>query len=308
MPLKPPTRYAKPVRQTLRWLVEESWIDQPLETQGEARYILCHAERLHASLTRLPRPEENTSCLVVGSWGLEVPYLMGALGWRDVTCLCAPHGRNGRPHADVRRHPNADASYEFTLIEQDIESGPLPFEGGTFGLIVFWGCLEHLRQDPEFALYEINRVAAPGATVSLVTDNAISLQATHGVLRGEPMPMRLHWPTSEGHWRLYTPREIAGLLAGTGWRVDLLTSIVADPPVYWKWWKRWVFKRVVSDLRRGFGLVEPYWNAFILAHAAKVSEPTRTYPTWLYKDEKIHQLKVRMLELVSRQHPAAVSA
>jgi SAM-dependent methyltransferase len=306
--LKPPTKYSRPVRETLHWLVEEEWVDRPLETCGEVRYLLCHAERLHASLSRLPVAEENTRCLVVGSWGLEVPYLCDRLGWHDVTCLCAPTSRPGRIRRQTRQHPNGNRAYEYTLIEHDVESGPLPFEANTFGLVIYWGCLEHLRQDPEFSFYEINRVCAPGATVSLVTDNAISFQATHSLLRGSPMPMRLHWPSSEGHWRLYTPCEIKQLLQGTGWRVELMTSIVPDPAVYWKWWKRWLFKRLVGNLRQGFGLDEPYWNAFILAHATKAAEPTRSYPSWLYKDEKIRQLKVWMMELVSGEAPARVSA
>ncbi len=301
MPLKPPTRYSRAVQATLRWLVADQWVERPLEASGEDQYLLCHAERLHESLQRLPAAGQNSRCLVVGSWGLEVPYLCDRLGWREITCLCAVQNRPGERQRRMRAHPNNGAEYEFTLIEHDIESGALPLEAETFGLVVFWGCLEHLRHDPEIALYEMSRVCQPEATISLVTDNAISFQATHALLRGSPMPMRLHWPPSDGHWRLYTPQEIRELLQGTGWRVDHLTSIVPDPPVYWRWWKRWLFKKAVADQRHGFGLAEPYWNAFVLASATREAAPTRSYPTWLYKDEKIRQLKVDMLELVSRQ-------
>jgi SAM-dependent methyltransferase len=274
---------------------------------GESRYALFHAIRLHESLSRLPRPEKNIRCLVAGSWGLEVPYLIGQLGWREVVCISAPVERAGTRQRKARPHPNQDADYEFELLEHDLESGPLPFDSEHFGLVVYWGCLEHLRHDPEFSLYELNRVTAPGGRLSLVTDNAISFQATHSMLRGHPMPMRLHWPDSEGHWRLYTPNEVEQLAIGTGWQIDLLTTIVSDPPVYWRWWKRWLFRKLVADFRKGFGLSEPFWNAFILAHATKVESPTRSYPTWLYKDEKIRQLKVEMMELVSREEPARLA-
>lgn len=341
MPLKPPTHYSKAVRQTLHWLVESHWLDRPLEARGETQYLLCHAERLHESLTRLPHVKKedekggpsNSRCLVVGSWGLEVPYLIERLGYTDVTCICAPNSPNSAQthqsrdirsrengdanrrrsrHIDAgksktRKHPNADQNFSFTLLEHDLESGPLPFDDSAFGLIVFWGCFEHLRHDPEFGLYEINRVTAPGGCLSLVTDNAISFQMTHSVLRGMPMPMRLHHPAPEGHWRLYTPPEIDELLRGTGWTVNTLTSIVPDPPVYWRWWKRWVFKKLVAGYRKGFGLSEPFWNAFILAQATKAAAPARQYPKWLYKDEKIRALKHEMLELVtSRVRPVGV--
>jgi SAM-dependent methyltransferase len=308
MPLKPPTTFPRPVRQTLRWLVPDADVQAPLESVAESRYCLCHAQRLHDSLTRLPAANGNARCLVVGSWGIEVPYLAGRLGWRDITCICAPAGRSSRSGSRRRDHPNGEGRYAFDLLEHDIEARPLPFEDESFGLVVYWGCLEHLRCDPEFSLYELNRVAAPGATLSLVTDNAISFQATHSLLRGHPMPMRLHWPSAEGHWRLYTPTELEELLNGTGWRTDTLTTIVPDPPVYWKWWKRWLFRRLVAGLRKGFGLSDPSWNAFILALATKVSPPTRSYPTWLYKDEKIRQLKMEMLELVSRRRPPRAAA
>ncbi len=309
MSLKPPSRYSKPVRQTLHWLVPSELVDRPDHARGEAQYLLCHARRLHESLTRLPAAKGlRRKCLVVGSWGMEVPYLIGQLGWRDVTCLCAPNARPGLRQKRRRSHPNGEQEFDFTLIEHDIEAGTWPFEDESFDLAVYWGCVEHLRHDPEFSLYELNRVCAPGATVSLLTDNAVSFQATHSILRGEPMPTRLHWPTSEGHWRLYSPRELAELLEGTGWRVDILTSVVPDPPVYWKWWKRWLFRRLVAAQRRGFGLSEPYWNAFLLAHATKVAPPTRNYPTWLYKDEKIRRLKMEMLELVSRRPGSLISA
>lgn len=309
MPLKLSSRYSRTVKQTLHWLIPSELVDHPENARGESQYLLQHARRLHDSLTRLP-PAVGLSrrCLVVGSWGLEVPYLMDMLGWRDVICLCPPNSRPGIRQKRRRVHPNGTKEYEFTLIEHDLESGAWPFEDESFDLAVYWGCLERMRHDPEFSLYELNRVCAPGATASLLTDNAVSFRATHSLLRGEPMPMRLHWPAAQVHWRHYSPREVAELLEGTGWRVDMLTSIVPDPPVYWKWWKRWLFRRIVAGQRRGFGLSEPFWNAFLLAHAVKVAPPTRNYPSWLYMDEKVRRLKMEMIEMVSRRPGALVSA
>ncbi|HWL95461.1 MAG TPA: class I SAM-dependent methyltransferase [Phycisphaerae bacterium] len=309
MALKPPTIYSPAVRRTMHWLIPRCWLDQPHEARGEVQYLLCHAQRLHDSLIQLPSASDaNRRCLVVGSWGIEAPYLIERLGWTDVTCVCAPHAPASKDtefKRTLRQHPNADCSFEFDLLERDLEAGSLPFDDGEFGLVVFWGCFEHLRYDPEGVLYEINRVTAPNGVMSLVTDNAISFQMTHSLLRGRPMPMRLHEPAPEGHWRLYAPAEIEELLRGTGWNVELLTSIVADPPVYWQWWKRWLFRRLVAGYRRGFGLPEPYWNAFILAHASKVAAPSRRYPGWLYKDEKIRALKREMLDVVTnRLQPA----
>jgi len=297
------------VRQTLHWLVPDAALDNPHDTVGETRYLLRHAHRLHESLTRLPTADAPAArCLVVGSWGLEIPYLVDRLGWRGITCIAAPAARPGELQRRLRKHPNVEQTYPFSLLEHDVESAPLPFDDGFFNLVVCWGCIEHLRIDPEFSFYELNRVTAPGGALSLVTDNAISFHATHDLLRGHPASGRLQWPAAQSRWRLYTPPEIEELAQGTGWRIDLMTTIVADPPVHWAWWKRWRFKRMVRDLRKGAGLPDPYWNAYILAHATKVSAPTRSYPAWLYGDEKIRQLKIDMLELVSRASPTRLAS
>ncbi len=306
-------KYSRPVRSTLRHLVNGDALKRPEEAGGEAQEILRNAQRLHESLSRLPSAGcASDRCLVIGSYGAEVPYLCAQLGYRDVTCLmpCGAADRGSErdenePMRRVRSHPDGDRRFEYTLVEHDLERGAWPIADGQFSLALFWGCLERLQNDPEFALFELNRVCLPGATVSLVAENAISFEATQSLLRGEPAPLRLNWPGIEGHWRRYTPPEVGELLGGTGWRVNELTTIVADPNHYWKWWKRMLFKRWVADLRRGFGLAEPYWNAFVLAHASKVGPPTRSYPRWLYRGEKIRQLKIEMLEMLAEQTPAA---
>lgn len=306
MSLDPPRSFSRPVRNTLRWLVPAEAVANPRSAIGEDRYILRNAERLHESLNHLPAAGGSGRCLVVGSWGLETPYLCEKLGWREITCVATAAHPGMRRQRRSRIQPATGAEYEYDYLEHDIESEPLPFETGHFDMVIFWGCLEHLRSDPEFGLYELNRVATPGATLSLVTDNAISFRATCGLLRGEPVPMRLNWPSKEGHSRKYSPREVEDLLIGTGWRVDSLQSIVSDPPAYGTWWKRWRLRRWVAGQR--LGLAEPYWNAYLLAMATRASAPTRSYPSWLYKDEKIRQLKVEMLELVSREVPKTLSA
>lgn len=301
-----PPKYSRPVRSTLRHLVKSDALARPDGAGGEALEILRNARRLHESLSRLPSAGCATDrCLVIGSHGAEVPYLCAQLDYQDVTCLMPTERGANEPTRRVRAHPDGGRRFEYTLIEHDLERGPWPIADGQFSLALFWGCLERLQNDPEFAFFELNRVCLPGATVSLVAENAISFEATQSLLRGEPAPLRLNWPGIEGHWRRYSPREIAELLGGTGWRVNELTTIVSNPNNDWKWWKRMLFKRWVADLRRGFGLAEPYWNAFVLAHASKVGPPTRSYPRWLYQGEKIRQLKIEMLEMLAEQSPAA---
>lgn len=287
------------VRQTLHWFLPESALEQPFTAQGEERYLLNHAQRLHESISRVPAPGSTSArCLILGSTGAEVPYLHGKLGWRHITCVNTPEDDSPGRRRRARPHPNGRDLHDFTQLEHDVETGPLPLKAESFDLVILWNRIEHWRHDPEFVLYDLNRVCRPQATLSLVTANAISFQATHALLRGEPVPLRLQWPEADSPCRRYAPKEVAALLAGTGWQVEKLTTIVPDPPVYWRWWKRWVFRRVVGRLRQGFGLAEPFWNAHILAQAVKAREARRSFPGWLYKDQKIRQLKLEMLDLL----------
>lgn len=304
-------KFPRSVRSTLRHLVDPSAVQNPCAARGEDRDILFQARRLHESLSRLPPAGSRTDrCLLIGSTGAEVPYLGAHLNYADVTCLAPCRSDASEPSRAVRRHPRGDRLFEYTLIEHDPES-PWPLADAQFSLALFWGGLEQLQHDPEFSLYELNRVCMPGATVSVVAENAISFEATHSILRGEPAPPRLNGSIADGPdapGRSYTPRQIADLLEGTGWRVNELTTIVSDPPLHWSWWQRALFKRLAANLRRGVGLAEPYWNAFVLAQATKVDPPTRSYPRWLYQDERIRHLKIEMLEMLSDQSTSALSA
>ena len=304
-----PLKYPRAVRSTLRHLVDPAAIQDCRLAQGEDRDILCHARRLHESFSRLPAAGSSTDrCLIIGSSGAEVPYLAAHLNYTDITCLAPSRGDASEPVRAIRNHPQGDRPHEFTLIEHDPESRCWPLADAQFSLAIFWGGLEHLHDDPEFALFELNRVCIPGATISVVAENAISFEATHSILRGEPVSSRLNGANGDGRRRSYTPRQIGDLLEGTGWRVNELTTIVSDPPAHWSWWHRILFKRLAANLRRGAGLAEPYWNAFVLAQATKIGPPTRQYPRWLYQDERIRHLKIEMLEMLSDQSSNALSA
>lgn len=304
----PPVRLSRAVRETLHWLVSEDDLAAPHDAEGESRRLLHRAAELHEALAGLPAATENCDkCLLVGSTGAEVPYLAGKLGWKDVTCVAPPTCRAKRRLRRARPHPNSDASFPFTLIEQDPETDALPLEDHSFGLVVYLGRIETLRDDPEFVFYELNRVVQPRGRLVLLAENPVSLQATHSILRGAPQSARIeHGP--ESAWRRYAPQEIEELLNGTGWRVESITSVVPGPALGGSWWRRRLFKRLVADLRAETGLAEPCLHTRLLVNAAKVSEPTRSYPRWLYDDEKIRQLKVEMLEHVSRTRRTAKTA
>ena len=106
---------------------------------------------------------------------------------------------------------------------------------------------------------------------------------------------------------MYAPHELTELLEGTGWRVEAMTSIVPEAPASWGWWKTWRMRRLLAHQRNGFGLVQPFWNAHLLAHATRAAGPMRSFPTWLYQEEKIRELKIDMMELIARQPTAMAS-
>lgn len=300
-------RITRPLRKTLRWLVSDAALADASRASEEERFVLRDVHRYHESISRLPPAAGRRRCIIVGSEGVEVPYLMGRLGWEEVVCITLSRTLPGAVQRRVRRHPNGAEAFAYSVIEHDIERATWPLPDESFALALYWCCIERLRYDPEFTLFELNRVCAPDAVVSLVTENPVSFQATLELLAGRPRPLRLHWPADDGPCRLYAPQEISSLLSGTGWRVDLLTSIASESDDTGRWWKRWKLRRFLAQRRRGLGLSDSFGRGHLLAGATRASSPTRRYPSWLYHEEKIRRLKIEMMELVTRraQHAAA---
>lgn len=86
----------------------------------------------------------------------------------------------------------------------DVEE-PLPFEEGSFDVVVAGELVEHLRE-PERLVAEVRRVLRPGGRFVGSVPNFFRLRNRLAMLAGRPLD---HDPT---HLRIFAPRDVCALL------------------------------------------------------------------------------------------------
>ena len=102
------------------------------------------------------------------------------------------------------------------VVEAGLES--LPFEDGSFDLVLATDVLEHVERD-DLAARELRRVAAPGALLVVTVPAYRWLWSQHD--------------DSHHHRRRYTAPALRARLATAGWRAELLTyfNALLLPPI-----------------------------------------------------------------------------
>ena len=119
--------------------------------------------------------------------------------------------------ADVSRVPLERARArlgEVVLVEPD---EPLPFEDGSFDLVLCAEMLEHVR-DVQLLVSEVRRVLRPGGTLAVTTPAHSRLSALRLVATGWESEFQ---PLSP-HLRFFTRRSLARLLDDMGFDVESL--------------------------------------------------------------------------------------
>jgi SAM-dependent methyltransferase len=136
--------------------------------------------------------------------------------------------------------------------QADVETEELPFESGSFGVVVLSEVLEHLRVNPIHALRECHRVTRAGGRLIASVPN-VSFQHRVQFLLGrdyqgdvvaayEALETRGHM----GHFRLYTRREVVRMIERAGFRL-LRARPAGELPG-----GRWRFTRYLGPHRNRF--------------------------------------------------------
>jgi SAM-dependent methyltransferase len=244
-------------------------------------YHAKHLARLAFSFSKLPPMPKGFSCISIGSWGTEAPYLTEVLGASRVACVRGPE--SGVPDYEVR-HVRAPASTRDARVEVyavNAEREPLPESLRDFDLCICWEILEHLCHDPPFLVWQAIQTLKIGGFLSLTTPNALWHYLTTAQVFGEnALGLRLqpHIPFAT-HWRLYSPKEVAQLSTRMGCRLRLLTTFLDTEPFSLK---SRVFLWLVEYFRRrsGNGDVTVGQLIYLLGQKQEVQQPWR--PEWLF--------------------------
>ena len=175
------------------------------------------------------------------------------------------------PHIGQQRLSSEkyDETYICNFVNVNLEQDSLPYPDDTFDAVLFAEVIEHLTQDPTFALVELHRVLKPGGQLLITTPNIFRLQNVMDMLRGRRNifhPYSGHGVYGR-HQREYGLGELLDLVRGCGYAV--LRSEVEDyEPSKW-------LERTAKRFWRG-----RRDNLFLLAR--REGNRRFYYPGWLY--------------------------
>jgi glycosyltransferase involved in cell wall biosynthesis/SAM-dependent methyltransferase len=253
-----------------RWAMNE-------ESRG---YIETHRARLLRTLEITPRGGPEDRVLEMGTYIQITPALRSRLGYGEVRgSYYGPAGQT----VEVRRLSVDGEEFTCDVDLFDAERDRFPYADEHFATVLCCELIEHLPSDPMHMMSEINRILRRGGHLVLTTPNITSLRALAAAIQGYhpaffPAYIRPKKPGEEAdarHNREYTPREIAQLLADSGFEmVRLDTGEFREVPRPEHLW--------VRRLLETSGLPVEQRGDDIFAVGRKVGPVRERYPAWLY--------------------------
>lgn len=185
-------------------------------------------------------------------------------------------GFDGQPEAfDVEYH------------SVNVETTKLPFEDASLDVVVFGEVLEHMTNDPWFAIGEIARVLKPGGALVLTTPNVARLENVVALVEGRNLydPFSKYGPYGR-HNREYTRDELHRLLAHGGFEVEAsyTANVHPDYPAANVDWP--ALAAAISRVAHR----EHDLGQYLFTRWRKAAEPSPRRPAWLYRSYPAEQL------------------
>ena len=120
----------------------------------------------------------------------------------------------------------------------DFETGACPIAGKEYDAVLCLEVIEHLHVNPLAVLLSVGQLLRPGGLLFLSTPNLLTAGNRWNFLRGNyvfehPLSVyeKLERHGSRGHQRLYSPAELADMLAVYGFAVEHCWCINEQPPL-----------------------------------------------------------------------------
>jgi len=175
-------------------------------------YLKSHLDHYISVLSHLPPPESCGQLLEVGCVPGHLTLLLADLGYK-ISCV----------DIEPKRFAKLWSAHSIKMHKVDIETERLPFENGTFSVVLFTEVLEHLRVQPIFALREVARVTESGGKIILSVPNITPIHRwrffTGRDYQGDIIKEfeKLDTFGHMGHIRLYSAKEVQRLLQYVGY-------------------------------------------------------------------------------------------
>jgi SAM-dependent methyltransferase len=127
----------------------------PEDSDSRQKYLSGHINRFLETLNLLGRGNPDQKLLEIGSYDVFTLMLHKFTSYNISPCVY-DRALSGQPLKFVNKKDQHTVEYQ--LAGFNAEKDAYPFEDGMFDVVLFCEVLEHLTQDPLFALSEINRV------------------------------------------------------------------------------------------------------------------------------------------------------
>jgi 2-polyprenyl-3-methyl-5-hydroxy-6-metoxy-1,4-benzoquinol methylase len=197
--------------------------------QWNRNYLKNHKARYQSDFEILKKYYRSGRILEIGSAPFHFTYLLH---------------RTGFPVTGLDIAPDRFAGFldrtELEVLSCNIETQPLPFEKGTFHLVVFNEIFEHLRIDPVQTLENMREILHPDGMMILSTPNLYSFPTIVRFLLGrgfdDPYEQfdKLRTFGHMGHVREYSVRQVKTFLKNTGF-IPVETVLHSHRPLRGLW-------------------------------------------------------------------------
>jgi SAM-dependent methyltransferase len=192
-----------------------------------------------------------------------------------------------RQHVAFDGFAGAREAFDVEYHSVNVETMRLPFDDGALDVVVFGEVLEHMTNDPWFAIAEIARVLKPGGALVLTTPNVARLENVVALLEGRNLydPFSKYGPYGR-HNREYTRDELHRLLAHGGFEVEAsyTANVHDDFPAANVDWAA-LGAAIARTPHREHDL-----GQYLFTRWRKAAAPNARRPAWLYRSYPADQL------------------
>jgi SAM-dependent methyltransferase len=223
--------------------------------------------------------DESGPCLELGANPFFTTQLLEQYTDLELT-LANYYGHSGETvdtvsFVPVRGTTRVERAHPSVLV--NVEEEPLPFDAGSFRVVLFCEIIEHLLMNPLATLREIHRVLQPGGLLVVTTPNVARIDNVMAMVHGANIydPYSGFGPYGR-HNREYTRHELYRLLEFAGFGVE--TSFTADGhPYHESRWPRAAQAEPLVDWRRDD------LGHYLFVRARANGTPREGLPSFLYR-------------------------
>jgi len=188
-------------------------------------YLETHSRRFYETLRLIPDLKPEVRVLELGAVPYYLTILLRKYAGLDVDPLSFFEFETSERTTHRLENAETQELYDFDYAPLNVERDVFPSADDTYDLVLCCELLEHLLINPSHMLYEIHRVLKPGGYLLLTTPNVLRWGNVSSLLKGRNINDCYHGNGIYGrHNREYSPREVAQLLEGNGFSIDLIET------------------------------------------------------------------------------------